>query len=70
MGVTYGLTQTDIKHYRWLLSLGKPHDYLMIHLAQTYRTRKVVYDNGARSHNDSGVLPYPHSVPQRLSQGS
>ena len=47
--VKYGLTQTDIKHYRWLLSLGKPHDYLMIHLAQTYRTRKVMYDNPVRN---------------------
>lgn len=37
----YGLTQADIRHYHWLLSLGRPHDYLMVHLAQTYRTRKA-----------------------------
>jgi hypothetical protein len=47
--VNYGLTQADIRHYRWLLSLGKPHDYLMIHLAQTYRTRKVMYANPVRN---------------------
>ncbi|UVX30505.1 hypothetical protein A3b_00029 [Klebsiella phage VLCpiA3b] len=45
----YGLTQADIRHYRWLLSLGRPHDYLMMHLAQTYRTRKVMYGNPVRN---------------------
>lgn len=47
--VKYGLTQADVRHYRRLLSLGKPHDDLMIHLAQTYRTRKVMYDNPVRN---------------------
>ena len=41
----YGITQADLRHYRWLLSLGRPHDYLMMHLAQTYHTRKVMYGN-------------------------
>lgn len=45
----YGLTQADIRHYRWLLSLGRPHDYLMMHLAQTYRTNKVMYGNPVRN---------------------
>lgn len=47
--IKYGLTQADIRHYRWLLSLGRPHDYLMMHLAQTYRTRKVMYDSPVRN---------------------
>lgn len=44
--IKYGLTQADLRHYRWLLSMGRPHDYLMIHLAHTYHTRK-------RAHNDN-----------------
>lgn len=47
--IKYGLTQEDLRHYRWLLSLGKPHDYLMIHLASTYRTRKVMYNDNRMS---------------------
>ncbi len=47
--IKYGLTQADIRHYRWLLSLGRPHDYLMMHLAQTYRTNKVMYGNPVRN---------------------
>lgn len=41
--------QADLKHYRWLLSLGRPHDYLMIHLAHTYHTRKRMYNDNRMS---------------------
>lgn len=46
--INYGLTQAYLRNYRWLLSLGRPHDYLMAQLAQTYRSRKVMYADPIR----------------------
>lgn len=47
--VHYGITWEDLKYYRFALVHGKHHDYLMAQLAQTYRTRKVMYDNPVRN---------------------
>ncbi|QXO10458.1 hypothetical protein [Klebsiella phage vB_KoxP_ZX8] len=47
--VRYGITREDLKYYRFALMHGKHHDYLMTQLAQTYRTRKVMYANPVRN---------------------
>lgn len=47
--IKYGVTREDLKYYRFALMHGKHHDYLMAQLAQTYRTRKVMYGNPVRN---------------------
>ena len=47
--IKYGITREDLKYSRFALMHGKHHDYLMTQLAQTYRTRKVMYANPVRN---------------------
>lgn len=41
----YGLTQKHIRTYRIAMAYGASFEYCMAHLAQTYRTRKVMYND-------------------------
>lgn len=57
----YGVPLAHMKHYRELYREGAPYGLLMAQLVQTYRTRKVMYDNGnnhpPRLPNDRHILP-------------
>lgn len=78
----YGITQQDLKSTRKAMKVAlmcvnqSPedmnawHGYYMAQLAQTYRTRKVMYDNNTRNYNAPGIFAYPYGVPKGLSQGS
>ncbi|QHJ81804.1 MAG: hypothetical protein [Bacteriophage sp.] len=43
MVTRYGLPKIVMEYHRALLDVGYPHDYVMMQLAQTYRTRKAMY---------------------------
>lgn len=47
--INYGLTQEHLKLYRTAMAYGASFGYCMAQLAQTYRTRKVMYDNPVRN---------------------
>lgn len=65
--VKYGITQEDLKYYRFALMHGKHHDYLMAQLAQTYRSRKVMHNVAPyRNHSAPGIFAHPYGVPERL----
>lgn len=41
--VNYGLNKATVEYYRLLIKLGKPHDYCMAQMEQTYRAHKAMY---------------------------
>lgn len=43
--VKYGVSKINLEYHRALVALGYPHDYVMAQLAQTYRSRKVMYND-------------------------
>lgn len=43
MVTRYGLPKIVMRYHRALVDVGYSHDYVMAQLAQTYRTRKVMY---------------------------
>nr|DAH54118.1 MAG TPA: hypothetical protein [Caudoviricetes sp.] len=47
--INYGLTQEHLKLYRTAMAYGASFGYCMAQLAQTYRTRKVMYGNPVRN---------------------
>lgn len=76
--IKYGLTQQDMHEYRSAfktacectagISEAKSDwfGYYMAQMAQTYRTRKVMY-NGTRSNNAPGIFAHPYGVRKGLS---
>lgn len=78
--IKYGLTQQDMKEYRSAFktacecTAGIPEakadwfGYYTAQMAQTYRTRKVMYNvTPSRNHNAPGVFAHPYGVRERLS---
>lgn len=77
--IKYGLTQQDMHEYRSAFktvcecTAGIPEakadwfGYYMAQMAQTYRTRKVMYNvTPSRNHNAPGVFAHPYGVRKRL----
>ncbi len=76
----YGITQQNLKSTRKAMKVAlmcvnqSPedmnawHGYYMAQLAQTYRTRKVMYNvTPSRNHSAPGIFAHPYGVRERLS---